>query len=72
MTTFVAVSPSELVVRNNGRLVRIPVANLVSVDEAVAACAHAAIKNIGMEIEVPSTQPRGCRPRNYAYAGLLQ
>lgn len=72
MTTITAVSSTEVIVKNNGRVVRIPVANLVNVDETVASCARTAVKFIGEEVNVPSKQPRGCTPRNYAYAGIIQ
>lgn len=72
MTTLKAVSQDEIVVCNNGRSLRIPVANLVSVDEVIACCAHKALAAPGTVVEVPSKQPRGCRPRNYAYAGVQQ
>ena len=72
MTTITAVSQDEILVKNNGRIVRVFVANLVNVDEHVAFCARTAVANIGTEVEVSGKQPKGCRPRNYAYAGLLQ
>lgn len=69
MTTLTAVSQTELIVKNNGRIIRIPVANLVKVDETVAACARAAVKNVGNEVIVPGDNRR---PRNARVYGLLQ
>ena len=72
MTTLTAVSASEIVVRNNGRIVRIPVANLIDVDAQVACTARRALEQQGTPFEVPGAQPRGCRPKNYATYGGIQ
>lgn len=72
MTTLTAVSASEIVVRNNGRIVRIPVANLIDVDAQVACTARRALTQQGTPFEVPGAQPRGCRPKNYATYGGIQ
>jgi hypothetical protein len=72
MTTLKAVTSTEIEVRNNGRVVRVPVLNLIQVDDTVASCARAALAYPGTEVNVPSKQPRGCKPRNYATYGGIQ
>lgn len=72
MTTITAVSSTEVIVNNNGRAVRVSVASLLVVDEAVASCARVAVQYIGEPVNVPSKQPRGTRPRNSVMHGLLQ
>lgn len=69
MTTVTALNSTEVIVRNNGRVVRVPVLNLINVDEAVASCARAAVKCIGAEITVPGDNRR---PRHARVHGLLQ
>lgn len=72
MTTLTAVNANEIEVNNNGRKARVALASLLAVDEAVASCARVAVQYIGEPVNVPSKQPRGCKPRNYAYAGVIQ
>jgi len=72
MTTITAVSSTEVIVNNNGRAVRVPVAKLMAVDEQVASCVRYAVQAIGEAVNVPSKQPRGMRPRNAVMHGLLQ
>ena len=69
MTTITAVSQHEVIVNNNGRTVRVSVASLLAVDEAVAHFATIAARNIGQEIKVPGDKRK---PRHARVHGLLQ
>jgi hypothetical protein len=72
MTTITAVNSVEIEIRNNGRVIRVPVLSLLNVDEQVASCTRVAVQYVGQPVNVPSKQPRGCKPRNYAFAGVSQ
>ena len=69
MTTITAVNSTEVIVNNNGRAVRVPVASLLAVDEAVAHFATIATRNIGQEVKVPGDNRK---PRHARVHGLLQ
>jgi len=69
MTTLVAVSQTEIIVKNNGRVVRVPVANLIKVDETIASCVRTAVQFIGEEVKVPGDNRK---PRHARVHGLLQ
>ena len=70
MTTITAVSQHEVIVNNNGRTVRVPVAKLMAVDEQVAATVRFAVNNVGSEVKVAGRADR--KPRNSVMHGLLQ
>lgn len=72
MTTITAVNSVEIEIRNNGHVIRVPVLSLLNVDEQVASCTRVAVQYVGQPVNVPSKQPRGCKPRNYAFAGVSQ
>ena len=70
MTTITAVSSTEVIVNNNGRAVRVPVAKLIAVDAEVAAYAQQAVRFIGDTFKVRGARDR--KPRNSVVHGLLQ
>ena len=69
MTTITAVSQHEVIVNNNGRAVRVSVAKLMAVDEAVAHFAIVAARNIGQEVKVPGDNRK---PRHARVHGICQ
>lgn len=69
MTTITAVSNTEVIVKNNGRTVRVPAASLVAVDETVASCVRTAVQFIGEEVVVKGDNRK---PRHARVHGLLQ
>jgi hypothetical protein len=69
MTTITAVSGTEVIVNNNGRAVRVPVAKLMAVDAEVAAYAQQAVRFIGDTIKVHGDNRK---PRHARVHGLLQ
>jgi len=69
MTTITAVSQHEVIVNNNDRTVRVSVAKLLAVDEAVAHFATIATRNIGQEVKVPGDNRK---PRHATVHAILQ
>lgn len=69
MTTLTAVSSTEVVVNNNGRILRVPVAKLIAVDESIASCVRAAVAYPGIEVTVKGDNRK---PRHARVHGLLQ
>ena len=70
MTTITAVSSTEVIVNNNGRAVRVPVAKLLAVDEQVAATVRFAVNNVGSEVKVAGRADR--KPRHAIVHGICQ
>ena len=73
MTTVVFNSQHEIEIKNNGRVVIIPIANFCAIDGELHECAARAQHNPGTEVPVPDKSfARGLRPRNYGAYGVRQ